>query len=114
MSHEVLLPNAQVVVMAIGTLVPLVTYVLNHYAPWVDEKVKGVVTVVVAAIAAGLYQAIELNDFGANDHTLQLVLSAIVAALTAHHWFYRPSGINVALGGGTNAQTDKPVSDPAR
>jgi len=102
--HEVLLPTTQIVVMAIGALVPLVTYILNHYAPWVDEKVKGVVLVLVAAASAGLYQAVEANNFGFNNTTLQLVMSAIFTALLAHNWFYTKSTISTALGGGSNAQ----------
>lgn len=99
---HLLLSATQIVVFAIGSLVPLVTYVLNHYAPWADEKVKGVVTVVVAAIAAGLYQALDAGHLGFNATTLQLVLTAIVGALAAHNWLYTKSGINLALGGGSN------------
>lgn len=100
MSHVI--PATQYVVLAIGALVPLVTYVLNHYAPWADEKVKTVVLVVVAAVAGGLYQALEVGDLGLNAKTLSYVLSAVFAAALAHNWIYRPGTINTALGGGTN------------
>lgn len=87
----------------IGALVPLVTYVLNHFAPWVSEEVKGVVFVLVAAIAGGLYKAVDDGNFGWNAATAEYVVTAIGAALLAHNWLWRPSGINVRMGAGTNA-----------
>lgn len=105
MTHEVLLPSIQVAVIAIGSLVPLVSYVLNHFAPWADEKIKGIVQVVVAAISAGLYQALDAGGLGFNNTTLQLVITAIFAALAAHHLLWKPSGISTRLGGGQNAVT---------
>lgn len=106
MGHEVLLPATQLAVLAVGLLVPLVGYALNYVGPWLDEKVKGIVQVVVAAIAAGLYQAIDVGNFGFNNTTLQLVVTAILAALAAHHLLWKPSGISTALGGGRNKQTE--------
>lgn len=94
----------QYVVFAIGLLVPLVGYVLNHYAPWADEKVKTVVQIVVAAVAGGLYQAAEIGHLGFNATTLHYVVPAIIAAGLAHNWFWKPGGINTALGGGSNAK----------
>lgn len=96
------LDNPQFAVLLIGSLVPLVGYVLNTYAPWVDEKVKGVVQVVVAAVAGGLYTALETKVFGFNSETAQLVFSAVLAALSAHHLLWKPANISSALGGGQN------------
>jgi hypothetical protein len=102
------LPAIQAVAVLIGFLSPLVTYVLNHYAPWADEKIKAVVQVVVAAVAAGLYQAIEVGSIGFNSVTLQLVSTAVFAALLTHKILWLPSGISAKLGGGTNIQ-DNPA-----
>jgi hypothetical protein len=99
----VLAPVSQVWVVLLGALTPLVTYVLNHYAPWVTEPVKALVLAIVAAAVAALYTAIETSIFGFNDATLQLVLSAIVAAFGAHLLIYKPAGIAEKLGGGSNA-----------
>lgn len=99
---HLLLANTQLVVMALGFVSPLVGYILNHVGPWVDEKVKGVVQVLVAAVVAGLYTALNTSVFGWNDTTLQLVGSAVFAALMAHHWLWKPSGISTALGAGSN------------
>jgi mannitol-specific phosphotransferase system IIBC component len=81
---ETLLPYTQVYVLVIGSLVPLAAYVINHYAPWVDERIKALVQVVVAAASAGLYQALEVGHIGLNGTTLQLVVTAIIGALGAH------------------------------
>ncbi len=100
---ETVLPNLQVYVLAIGTLVPLASYVLNHFAPWADERVKGIVQVVVAAVAAALYQALAAGNLGLNGATLELVLTAIIGALGAHKLLWSPSGISTSLGGGSDA-----------
>jgi hypothetical protein len=97
-------PWQQVWPVIIGAFVPLVTYLLNHYAPWISEPIKAMVLVIVAAIATALYTAIATNVFGLNDATLQLVLTGILAALGTHHLLWKPSGISAALGGGTNKQ----------
>jgi hypothetical protein len=104
--HTLAFPTDQVWTLIIGALVPLVTYVLNYLGPQVDEKIKAFVLVVVAAIAGGLTQAVVAGDVGFNNTTLQFVLTAVVAALTAHAWLWRPSGTNVALGGGRNRQAE--------
>lgn len=101
--HALALANTQVWVIAVGCLVPLVTYVLNHNAPWVSEPVKATVLVIAAAIAGGVTQAINAGSVGFNESTFQLVLSSIVAALVAHHLLWKPSGIAAKLGGGTDA-----------
>ncbi len=102
------LQSKQTWVLLIGALVPLVTYVLNHVGPWISEPVKAGVTVVVAAVAGGLYTALATSSFGWNAATLQMVLTAVVAALGAHHWLWKPSGISTKLGGGSNEGSAPP------
>lgn len=101
-TSKLLVSQDQLWVLVIGSIVPLVGYVLNYLGPWVDEKIKAVVQVLVAAVAAALYTALETNVLGLNSQTLQLVVTAIVAALAAHHWLWKPSTISTELGGGRN------------
>jgi hypothetical protein len=98
------LPQTQLWTLVIGSLVPLVTYVLNHYAPWVSEPIKGIVLALVAAGASALYTALSTNVIGFNNTTYQLVISAVIAAFLTHVVVWKPSGISVKLGGGTNAR----------
>lgn len=97
-------PTQQVVTLAVGALVPLITYALNHFAPWASEQVKAVILVVVSAAAGAIYTAAATSSFGWNNSTLEMVLTAVAGSLAAHNWLWRPSGINLALGGGSNAQ----------
>ena len=99
----VLTPVPQVWTILLGALTPLVVYVLNHFAPWVTEPIKATVLAIVAGAVGAIYTAIETSIFGFNSATLQLVLTAIVAAFGAHALIYRPSGIAAKLGGGSNA-----------
>lgn len=103
--HSLALPTDQVWALVAGALVPAVGYVLNHHAPWIDEKIKAIIQVLVAAVAGGLAQAIAAGDVGFNDVTLQFVVTAVMAALAAHKFFWLPSGLSTRLGGGTNRQT---------
>lgn len=98
------LDPTQTYVLLIGALTPLVTYLLNHYGPHTDEKIKGIVHVVMAALTAGLYQALSGGDLGFNATTLQLCGTSIIAALGAHRLLYVPSTISAKLGAGTNAK----------
>jgi hypothetical protein len=97
-------PKAQIWTLIVGALVPLVTYALNHAAPWVGEPVKAFVLAIAAAVAGALTTAIATNVFGWNTPTLQLVLSAVVAAFLAHKLIWLPSGVSTLLGGGRNRQ----------
>lgn len=97
------LPSDQVWTLFAGALVPLVGYVLNHYGPQASEKAKAFVQVIAAAIAGGIIQAITAGHVGFNMITLQFILTAVIAALTAHGLLWRPSGISTALGAGRNA-----------
>ena len=98
-----LLGTTQLWVLLIGSLVPLVTYVINHVGPQISEPIKATVVAVAAAAAAALYTAIETSVLGFNSATLQLVLTAIVSAFGSHLLLWKPSGISVKLGGGSNA-----------
>lgn len=102
-SPVLFLQQKQLWVLLIGSLVPLVTYVLNHVGPWLSEPVKAFVLVLASAIAGGLYTALSTNVFGWNAETAQLVLTAVAAAFAAHHMIWKPSTISTRLGGGSNA-----------
>lgn len=105
--QHLVLPTDQIWAFVAGNLAPLVAYVLNHYAPWVSEKVKVFVQFVVAAIAGGLAQAITNGGVGFNATTLQFVVTAVVGAFLAHAWVWQRSTVAQSLGGGSN-RTDAP------
>lgn len=96
------LPSDQLWTLAIGALVPLVTYVLNHYAPWASEPIKAAVVVLASAVAGGVYQAIEAGQVGFNGTTAQFIITAIIGALAAHKLLWVPSTVAQRLGGGSN------------
>jgi hypothetical protein len=98
------LPWQQIWPLIIGAIVPLFTYVLNHVGPWLSEPIKAAVLVLAAAIATALYTALATNVIGFNDATLQLVMTGVIAALASHHLLWKPSGIALTLGAGTNRQ----------
>lgn len=91
-------PTAQLVVLIVGGLVPLVGYVLNNKAPWVSETTKAIIQVALAAAAGAIYVAVGKPDFGLNNETLQGILSAVVAALWTHGYLYKPAKVNTKLG----------------
>ena len=96
------LPTDQLWTLAIGALVPLVTYALNHFAPWTSEPIKALVLVVAAAVAGGVYQALQAGQVGFNGTTAQFVLTAVIAALSAHRLLWVPSTVSQRLGGGSD------------
>lgn len=99
-----LLNSSQLWVLIIGVLVPLPTYLLNKYAPWASEQFKAVVHVVLAAAAGVIYTAASDGPtVGFDSHTFELMLTAVVGALGAHSWLWKPGGISTQLGGGQNA-----------
>lgn len=104
------LPTDQLWAFAAGSIVPLVTYAINKWAPYTSEKIKGLVQVVVAAIAGGLVQAITAGGVGFNSTTLQFIITAVVAALGAHKALWLPSGISWLFGGGQNAKPKAPTA----
>lgn len=104
-SPDLALSSDQTWVALTGALVPLLMYVINHYAPWVSEKAKAIAQVAAAALVGALWQ---LHSNGSLDlgsaETLQFSLTAVVSALVAHGLLYAPGGINKALLAGTNKQ----------
>lgn len=96
-------PTEQVWAAAAAALTPAVMYVLNHYAPWTSEPVKGLAQGLAAAAAAGIVQAITAGDVGFNDTTLQFIVTGLAAAVVAHVG-YRAANINTALGAGSNSR----------
>jgi hypothetical protein len=103
-------PSVQTWALILGAVTPLVTYILNHFAPWVSEAVKATVLAVVAGVVGAVWAAIETHVFGWNDATVQLVLTAILGAFGAHALIFKPAGINQKLGGGSDAAA--PAADP--
>lgn len=82
--------------LGVGALVPLVTYVLNRVVP--SEPIRAVVLLVAATAAGALTQLVDAGSVGFDTATLRYVISAIVAALAAHHFLWKPGLVNVALG----------------
>lgn len=95
---NLILGNHQFWVILIGSIVPLGGYVINRLGPWVSETVKGIVQVVLAAVVGALYAALDTNVFGLNEPTVQLVFSAVAAALMAHNFLWKPAKVNTKLG----------------
>ncbi len=92
-SGQFVFPSLQVWTIVAGSLVTVITYVLNKYAPWVGQGTKAFVLVITAAIAAGITQSIDGGTVGFNNQTLQLVVTAVIAAFGSHLLLWRPSGI---------------------
>lgn len=96
-SGDFVFPSLQVWTIVAGSLVTVVTYVINRVAPWVGQGTKAFVLVITAAIAAGITQSIDGGTVGFNNETLQLVVTAVVAAFGSHLLLWRPSGIQAKL-----------------
>lgn len=94
--RPLLVDNHQLWALLIGSLVPLVTYVLNslHH---LGEPVKAFVLLLASAFAAALYTALSTNVIGFNAATLELVVTGVVGALGAHHLLWKPSGVSDLL-----------------
>lgn len=96
-AHTFVFPAVQVWTIVAGSLVTVVTYVLNKYAPWTSQSVKAFVLVITAAVSAGITQSIDGGTVGFNADTLQLVVTAVVAAFGSHLLIWKPSGVQSAL-----------------
>lgn len=92
------LPAAQIWVILVGLLTPLLAYIMNT-ALWKNapEPVKALVQAVVSAAAAAITTAISTSVFGFNDATLELILTSIAASFGAHAWLWKPSGVAAHL-----------------
>lgn len=101
-SKQLVLPQTQLIAAIVGALVPLVTYFLNHYAPWVSEPAKALFLVLVAAGGGALTTLLDAGGIPLTWETAQVVGTAVVLAFLAHAGFWRPSGLSVRLKGGTN------------
>lgn len=101
-NNHLVLPTDQIWAFVAGNISPLAAYVVNKFGPQVNESVKAMVFVVVAAVAAGLTQAITAGDVGFNATTLQFIVTGVVGALLAHKWFWLPSMIGPKVGAGHN------------
>lgn len=99
-----LLSGDQLAVLLIGAFTPLAGYVVNYIAPWTGEKVKALAQVALAALGASVYQIIDQpGGFEWSLETRQFIATAVVGALAAHGFLWRPSEVSTALGGGRNA-----------
>jgi TctA family transporter len=94
---QLVLPSQQIWVLIIGSVVPLVTYVFNKWAPWKSEQVKAIVQVVVTGIVGVAYTALAKNVHGFTDFSEQ-AFTAILSGLFAHNLLWKPSGLNLVFG----------------
>jgi hypothetical protein len=97
------LPADQFWPILIAVFTPLPTYLLNHYAPWASEQVKGIVQVSIATAVGVAYPLIANGTWDFDVAHLEIVGSAILSALLAHKLLYAPAGINVSLKASPNA-----------
>lgn len=100
--HGLALDQVQLYAVVIGIFSPIVSYVLNSglvKRVWanVPEPIAAMVHVLVAAVGAAIYQAAAAGSLGFNDATLQVLLSAVVAAFVAHGLVWKPSGVQARL-----------------
>lgn len=102
------LPTEQLYAALIGALTPLVGYVINHRAPWVSDKVKGLVQIGLVTLTGALYAVLDGRVDLFSDQALQLVMTAFFAAFVAHTAAWKPTNVSTMLGAGRNttAQVD--------
>lgn len=96
-SSQFVFPSLQVWTIVAGSLVTVVTYAINRWAPWTGQGTKAFVLVITSAIAAGITQSIDGGTVGFNNQTLQLVVTAVIAAFGSHLLVWKPSGIQGKL-----------------
>jgi uncharacterized membrane protein YeiH len=97
-THTLVLPVSQIWVVIVGILTPLIGYVVNSKF-WINmpEPFKGFIQALIAAIGGAITVAITTNVFGFNSATLQLIVTAIVAAFGAHAIIWKPTGVQAVL-----------------
>lgn len=93
----VALPTVAIWAFAVSWFVPLVTYLVNRLVP--SEPVSGIVLAIAAAASGALTQAIDTGGVGFNQTTFQLIVIAVVGALSAHHGFWKPTTISARFRG---------------
>lgn len=102
------LPTDALWAIVASGLVPLAAYLVNHYGPHTDEKLKGIVLGVLGIVASGIAQAITAGHVGFNSTTLQYVVIGLIGSYGSHALVWKPSTIAQALGAGSNVQ-DNPA-----
>jgi hypothetical protein len=119
-SPQIVISNHEFYVLLIGSIVPLGGYLTNAGSEWLlggsrlgallkSQSFKGLVQVVLTAVAGYLYTALGTNVHGF-AHISQGAFSAVVAALFAHNMLWRPANVNVRLGAKPSPnQTPEPV-----
>lgn len=100
------LPPEQLYAAVIGALTPLVGYVLNYFAPWVSDKIKGLVQIGLVTLTGALYAVLDGGVDLFSEQALQLILTAFFAAFVAHTAAWKPTNVSTSLGGGRNVQDD--------
>jgi hydrogenase/urease accessory protein HupE len=102
MTSTLALSEMQMWIVVVGILSPIVAYALNNKLLrrfWANlpEPIAGMIHLLVAAVAAGVYTAIETSQFGWNAVTEQYVLTAILASFLAHGGIWKPVGVQAFL-----------------
>lgn len=90
-----LLPSVQVWAALVGAVVPLLTYVINRYVP--SEPLRASILVVASAVAGAVVQLLDTGGLAFDVNTLQVILTAVVGALGAHHGFWKPAHVAARL-----------------
>lgn len=98
------LPYDQFYALVLGAVVPLITYLLNHYGAWTTEPVKSVVTLLVSAAVGAAYRLLDAGELNFDTQDLQVIATTVVGTFAAHVAFYKPAEISAKLKAGTNAQ----------
>jgi hypothetical protein len=124
-SPQIVISDHEFYVLLIGSIVPLGGYLSNAGSEWLlggsrlgalvkSQSFKGLMQVVLTAIAGYLYTALSTDVHGFVNIS-QGAFSAVVAALFAHNILWRPANVNVRLGAKPSPnQTKEPgVTAPA-
>jgi hypothetical protein len=124
-SPQIVISDHEFYVLLIGSIVPLGGYLINAGSELLlagsrlgtlvkSQSFKGLMQVVLTAIAGYLYTALATDVHGFVNIS-QGAFSAVVAALFAHNILWRPANVNVRLGAKSSPnQTKEPgVTAPA-
>lgn len=90
-----------------GSVVPALTYVINHYAPWLKEPTKALIFALVAAATGAVTSLIDNGDFALDTKHLKIVGVAVFFAFVSHMGFWKPSTLSTKLGGGSNSRRSR-------